>query len=433
MVDRDVRRNRRVVVRHAIAPPAEPASGIPASRTAPGPGPATNRTPTPDPAPAPVGPPAPADESADHAPEHAPDHPADHVPDPALDPAADVRADDGAEDRSEKPADDRADAAAAEPAHVPPPPARTRIREGSPYGFPTEALLDDHVAAADELRADLARLRAELADGPPPLPPPRRRRRGPVLGALVVGGTLAVIGTAVLVPWSDLDLNSSAQPDHVTAATDRTQARPNAVTPPAPAPRLAPAGSLPASGPGIDQPGTMMVVQVAKDGSLNVTEQAVLGPRGLRQIDLRLPSMAALGGQVAELTPTVHNLRVSVNGTAVPVIPTADGPGWQVTAAGGERARTVQLSYQMRDAIVRTKPSASGRALGVSLPLLGQALREQGLPLVVRAEGPAVGGATCPSAPITTMLCGEEVSNGWLATIPADAASPTLLLQLNLT
>jgi hypothetical protein len=30
------------------------------------------------------------------------------------------------------------------------------------------------------------------------------------------------------------------------------------------------------------------------------------------------------------------------------------------------------------------------------------------------------------------MLCGEQSGAGWLATIPAEAASPTLLLQLNL-
>jgi hypothetical protein len=231
------------------------------------------------------------------------------------------------------------------------------------------------------------------------------------------------LAVGFLVPWSELFNGSTPSASN----TDQTgQNHQNG----APAPRSAPEGSLPKGGPGIDQPGTMMLVRVASNGTLNVVEQARLGPNGPKDLSLRLPSMASLGGQVAELSPTVHDLRVSVNGTAVRAVPTADGPGWAVT--GAEPASTVQLSYQIMDAIVRTKPSSSGRALGVSLPLLGQALREKGLPLVVRAEGAVVGGATCPSAPITEMLCGEQTAGGWLATIPADAASPTLLLQLTL-
>ena len=346
-------------------------------------------------------------------------------------------------------------------------------------GYPTEALLRDQVAAARELRADLDQLRRQLDDGPPPFPPSRRRPRRPLFGFLIAGGVLTAFVAAILIPWSDLHRNSappiaspaepatpSASPKPVDSAAASNSAAPadsaaaaasatasdsataaasaapaDSAAPSAPAersappPRSAPAGSLPAGGPGIDAPGTMMLVQVTKDGSLNVIEQARLGSSDLPEIHLRLPSLTSLGGKVAELSPTVQDLRVAVNGTPAPADPTADGLGWAVARAGGGRARTVQLSYRIGGAIVRTEPSSSGRALGVSLPLLGQTLREQGLPLVVRAEGvngSVVGGATCPSAPTTEMLCGEETSDGWQATIPAEATSPALLLQLNL-
>jgi hypothetical protein len=104
-----------------------------------------------------------------------------------------------------------------------------------------------------------------------------------------------------------------------------------------------------------------------------------------------------------------------------------------VLAPAGAPAHTVQLSSQVQDAIVRTRPSDDGRALGVSLPLLGQALRDQGLPLLVRAEGAegaGVSGVSCPSAPAPKMLCGQQIDDGWLATIPPEAATATLLLQL---
>jgi hypothetical protein len=300
-----------------------------------------------------------------------------------------------------------------------------------PNGFPTEQLLTEQDAEAAELRQQLDELRRQLDDGPPPLAPARRRSRRPLLGVLVVGGTLGAIATATLVPWSNLDHHDQpATPS--SSAPAPAPARPIGAA--ALAPRPAPAGSLPLTGPGIDRPGTMMVVQVGATGDLNVVEQAVLGPRGLRQITLALPSMVPLGGAVAELQPTVRNLRVSVNGTPTTATPAADGSGWTVAATTG-RARTVQLSYRITGTVMRSQPSSAGRALAVTLPLLGQSLREQGLPLVVRAEGSngtLVNEVSCPSAPAREMLCGMDEAGGWNATIPADATSPAVLLQLNL-
>jgi hypothetical protein len=310
-----------------------------------------------------------------------------------------------------------------------------------PDGFPTAATLADHDAAAAELRSELDELKRLLDDGPPPLSRPRRSHRRPLLGALVVGGTLAAIVTATVVPWSSLDLpGHDGGTGNGTAAKSASRSAGPAAAPARPigavalAPLSAPAGILPVTGPGIDVPGTSMVVQVGADGTMNVVEQAVLGPRGLREIKLALPSMASLGGAVAALHPTVRNLRVSVNGTPMNAVPTPDGSGWTVAATAG-RARTVQLSYRLTDAVMRSQPSNAGRALAVSVPLLGQTLREQGLPLVVRtagAGGTRVNEVSCPSASAREMLCGAESAAGWIATMPASATSPVLLLQLNL-
>jgi hypothetical protein len=313
------------------------------------------------------------------------------------------------------------------------------IRPVRPAGFPTRSLLAGHEAAAAGLRTELDQLRRTLEQGPAPLTPVRRRGRKPLLGLLVVGGTLAVIATATLLPWSDLDL-PGRYPDQGTSASRNPAGSASAVGPagsasavgrgaPALAPRSAPAGSLPTSGPGIDAPGTMMLVQVGPDGVLNVTEQALLGPRGLRRLRLSLPSTSSLGGTVATLRPRVKDLRVAIN--AVPVSVLADDSGWSVTA-DSQRARTVQLSYRLTGSLVHSERSEAGRALAVSLPLLGQALRAQGLPLVVRAEG-AISALTCPSAPAEQMLCGTEAAKGWIAAVPAAATTPALLLQLNLT
>jgi hypothetical protein len=172
----------------------------------------------------------------------------------------------------------------------------------------------------------------------------------------------------------------------------------------------------------------MMLVDIASDGSLNVVERAVLGPRGLREVTLRLPSLTPIGGAVAQLQPQVRGLRAAVNGTAVPVTP-VDG-GWSL-ATGDSRARTVLLSYTLSNSLMQTENSDSGRALAVSVPLLAQTLREQGLPYVVRATGTTIKGVTCPGAPPAEMLCGTQDANGWTAPLPTSAAVPALLLQFD--
>jgi hypothetical protein len=298
-----------------------------------------------------------------------------------------------------------------------------------PEGFPTEALLAAQDAEALELRAELDQLRRVLDDGLPALSPVRGRSGGsvarrtglrrPLIGVLVTGGTLGLIATATLLPWSSLDL--FGRDGASSAATADPAARIAAARPAVAGP----------GGQGIDRPGAVMQVKIGRGGVLTVVEQAVLGPRGARTVKLRLPSMTSLRGSVAALRPRVLLLRASVNGAAVAVRRAADGSGW-IVAANGRRARTVRLSYRLAGAVALSHPSDAGRALAVALPLLGQAMQLQGLPLQVRAEGAAVGGATCPSAPATKMLCGLQLANGWAATVPAEATSPVVLLQLNL-
>ena len=467
MVDRDVRRPRRIV-RHA-APPNLGKPVKPAKAAASGvlvdlvdqanPGAASQPT---VPIPAPGS--APSNETVPLA-LKAPAQPAETVPVPTADAEPPTGAATPPTHRpppTSSPANPEPPGVTAEDDGTEPdgeiagdgdkPPLGAMVLPERPDGFPTAATLADQDAAAAELRQELDLLRRQLDERPPPLPPARRRSRKPLLGVLVVGGTIGVLATAVLVPWSNLDLPGhdggnqtvtaqpgSAQPGHAqpgkaqpgTALPGRAVPGVGTATPLALAPNPAPAGSLPVTGPGITTPGTMMVVQIGPAGDLDVVEHALLGPRGLRQINLTLPSMASLGGEVATLNPTVRNLRVSINGTPVTATPNADGNGWTVQAAD-QRARMVQLSYRITQAVVISKPSDAGRALAVSLPLLGQALRDQGLPLVVKVLGPQVGGVSCPGAPTAQMLCGMPTAGGWIATVPASASSPLLLLQLNL-
>jgi hypothetical protein len=298
--------------------------------------------------------------------------------------------------------------------------------------------LHDQLAGADaeaaELRQELDELRRRLDEPLPPVTPVVRRSHRPgrraALGALVVGGTLGIVATGILVPWSDLRPGDGEEPATTGARPFApTTAAPTVPADDAPAPRSVAAGTLPAAGPGIDRAGTVQALTIEADGSVLVVEQAVLGPRGQRGLQFALPGLSSLGGAVAGLTPRVSDLRVAVNGTPVRV--TRAGNGRWTVDTGAARARTVRLSYRLAGSLLRSA-DRPGHSLVVSLPLLAQTLREQGLPMTVRASGANVRGVTCPGAPAAQMLCGTQDGAGWTATIPASATVPAALLQVDL-
>ncbi len=409
MADRDARGVRRSVVRAAgsRATRTDPRVGVPSSRAAA----------EPTTAPIPLPPPG-ADQT--RPPAH-PGHPADPVDPPAEpptdpgEPGQDLSDDAG--DPGERPAEILV-------------PLGSLVAPDLPDGFVTEAQLDDADAEASRLR-ELAEETRRLLDTPlPPVAAYRRRDKKLGVAALVAGGAAGVIAAGFLVPWSDVGGSSArnSSPDTIPvrpAAAPQTAGQP---APTAPAAFLPPKGVLPATGPGITTPGTAMTVRVLANGDLSVVEQAVLGPRGLRAIQLALPSLTAIGGPVGQLHPQVSGLRAAVNDQGATI--SQAGAGWNVASA--QRARTVRLSYRLSGTTIRSTPSESGRAISVLVPLLAQTLRAQGLPLTVRSYATKVNAVSCPGAPPAQILCGMQVSTGWSATVPAAASSPALLMSVTL-
>ena len=278
-------------------------------------------------------------------------------------------------------------------------------------------LLARQQTEAEALHADVQALRRRLAEPPPPVTR-RSRDHRPLLAAVLVGGSLATAATIVLVPWTDL----AKDPSRTLASSS---AQPLSLAVPA---QFVP-GPLGDRGPGIDTPGVLATVRVGADGSLSVVEQAVLGPRGARELVLQKPDPSALAGPASTLKPRVTDLRVAVNDQPVPVTETADGYGVRSDAA---RARTVRVSYTLTDAVSRTNGSRAGRAVGLLTPLLGSELHTAGLPYRVSITGGGVSGISCPTAPAAGQLCGSANAEGWTADLPDGAGSPMVLLQLNL-
>ncbi len=273
---------------------------------------------------------------------------------------------------------------------------------------------------AEALHADVQALRRRLAEPPPPVTP-RSRDHRPLLAAVLVGGSLATAATIVLVPWTDL----AKDPGRTSASSASSAAQPLSLAVPA---RFVP-GPLGDRGPGTDTPGVLATVRVGTDGSLSVVEQAVLGPRGARELVLQKPDPSTLAGPASTLKPRVTDLRVAVNDQPVPVTETADGYGVRSDVS---RARTVRVSYTLTDAVSRTNGSRAGRAVGLLTPLLGSELHTTGLPYRVSITGGGVSGISCPTAPVAGQLCGSANAKGWTADLPDGTGSPMVLLQLNL-
>ena len=290
--------------------------------------------------------------------------------------------------------------------------------------FPTEESLAQQGEATTQLRRAIDELRQMLdvdAVPPMPAPTPRRRRRGAALLAVAVAAVVVVASVVALRGGDD---------DATTARPAPSPPTPSAVAPSVglPAPYPPPPGTAPLSGPGVDEPGTLLVVRL--DGqALQITEQAILREPATSQIPLILSDVSRLGGDIAGLRPQVTEVRAALDRRPAPVRAAGEGR-WFVPVTGAPTR--VAVSYRVTGAVLPTQPSGAGRALVLVQPLLGRGLVPAQLPLVVRTTGMTGLGAACPDAPAALSLCGEGDGHGnWTATVP-QSLNPSVVVQVDL-
>jgi hypothetical protein len=310
--------------------------------------------------------------------------------------------------------------------------AAAQVRAGGetarvmPPGFPTEESLAEQDEATTELRRAIDELRQllDVDTGPIAVVPTPRRRRRRVLPLL-----LAVLVTAALVATVAVLVTSAGDDDNAAPGPGPTETA-GAADPGLPAPLTPAPGTAPAAGPGVTTPGTLLVVRLARDETLHVTEQAILPEPATAQIPLALADVRRLGGEIADLRPEVTQLRASLDGTPAPVR-AADAGNWFVPLSG--RPTKIALSYTVDRAVIVTRtPTDTTRVLGLVTPLLGRGLTAQGLPLIVRTTGTKMLGATCPDAPAAVSLCGVGDGRGnWTATVP-ESVNPVVVVQADL-
>ena len=287
-----------------------------------------------------------------------------------------------------------------------------------PEHFVTSDALAEHGSEAERLQAEVAGVR-QILDRP--LPPLQARQRRPRfwlwLGALLVLAAVAVV-LAVVVDGRDSQM---ASPQATLPAASAS-----------PVPSATVGGSvvgLPSAGPGINEAGAALGIQVLADQSIAVTEQAVLKAPGPGSFSLSLPSVTLPPG-APKLDPVLRDLDVTINGSHAAATQTDDRHWAVVSPVGG--ARTVLLTYRLANAWAVSQPSVRGRALALVTPLLAQLLHggNQPVDLLIPADG--VSNVVCPGAPQAESLCGAHQGTNWHVTVPDDASSAAVLLQLDL-
>jgi hypothetical protein len=161
-------------------------------------------------------------------------------------------------------------------------------------------------------------------------------------------------------------------------------------------------GSLPQTGPGITEPGIILIASPAPDGSFDVLERIRL-PSRVSVLTLRPAPVDEAGRQFGSASAAATQVQVSAGDQPVVV------PGARVDASVDLPVPEVdqfELRYRLTDVTVRSTPSTAGRALAAIGPLTGGV--EGDLPVLFIVSGGTVLGLNCPLLPLSQQSCGSR-------------------------
>ncbi len=213
---------------------------------------------------------------------------------------------------------------------------------------------------------------------------------------------------------------------------DRASTTPTTASPRPPAPSspgwspVRPPRPLPQNGPGVTEPGVLLVAHPTTEGTLDVGEWVVL-PRATDRIELAPPQIEAAKSAFTGLAPEISSLRVTVDERPVPA------PEGRLTGEAGattvelrQPARAYVLRYFLHDAVVRSRPESAGRVLAAYAPA-SQGLPPD-LPVAIAAYGGAVRKMWCPLGPTPSEPC--STGRPPVRRVDADLRPDTALVYL---
>lgn len=225
------------------------------------------------------------------------------------------------------------------------------------------------------------------------------------IGLIAVGGLLvAAAVTYQLVPSmpssapnsaaTSLPPSEAAPPTSAPSGADGTPSATSTSVPPS-----ATETGLP-DGPGVTEPGVLIVATPGSDESFSVVEMIRL-PDPVTEVSLRPPPVtAAWGSDLADARPRAVQVQGTVGDQPL-VVPDGNVTS-DVSLPVAVAADTIVLRYRLEGTVVRTLPSTAGRALGAIAPL---AAGPGDLPVVVIVSGDSVRNLTCPTRTGAAQLC----------------------------
>jgi len=244
---------------------------------------------------------------------------------------------------------------------------------------------------------------------------------------IVVLAVLAVVAATAVVIISRLN---SATPDRAASASPSTSSSrlestatkasgtstvPTTSVQPAlsiavgsvPAPLAGPPPALlPQTGPGLTQPGILLVATPATDGTFDVLERIrLLNPVSV--VTLRPAPVDRAGQQFAADSGAATQVQVTAGDQPIVV------PGAKVGATTNLAVAEVdqfEVRYRLTDVTVMSTPSTPGRALAAIGPLTGGVADD--LPVLFIVTGDTILGLNCPLLPFSQQSCGSRVQTG---------------------
>ncbi len=268
--------------------------------------------------------------------------------------------------------------------------------------------------------------------------PPARRLLAVAAGLLLVGLGLVAVNLVGRREFGSTDRiglqGAQTLPSAVAPAVGSVAARASTAAERPPLFWPGGAGDAPSQlvgrGPGVDAPGTDVVVAPGGGGSVEVYERVDVAspdPAGLR---LALPDLSSVSNLTVGANLVVTELQVTADGRPVTVDP-AEGR-WLIQGADGAPVKQAVLRYRLAGALVQHEQSLPRRALLLVAPLSAAASRAGGSEVVVHADRVLVRDMTCPLASAAQVLCGSGGRPTWVARVPASSAIPLVLLQVDL-
>src|SRR5664279_955639 len=203
---------------------------------------------------------------------------------------------------------------------------------------------------------------------------------------------------------SPLESPATKAPGTSTVSTRAVQSAPpmgvvsaqTTLTEPLPAP-------LPQTGPGLTQPGILVMAMPAADGSFNVLERIrLVSPVSV--LTLRPAPVDRAGQQFASASAAATQVQVTAGDQPVVV------PGGKVAARLDLPVAHVdhfELRYRLTDVTVISTPSKPGRALATIGPLTGGV--DDDLRVLFVLTGDSILGLNCPLLPLSQQSCGNRV------------------------